>query len=569
MAISNIKLRASTTAVSNLKANVDASINVKSSPLTHEEVDLNFLELAEAVKNKSISPLTANLDAGTNTILNAGNIAIGTSTVGGVLTVNSTSLTTSAILTRTGLTSDDMFSPLRVKSKRASATNMGDNFGSSISFQIEDDGATGSLGYLGFKRVGNDSTGKFSINTYTAGTPAENLTLTAAGVLTVSSVVADLTGSVTGTVSSIANHNTGNLAEGSNLYFTNARADARISASSINALSDVDTSGAANGKILKYNGTSWVVADDVDTNTTDISANTITQLSDVTITSATNGQVLKYNGSAWVNGTDSNPADTDALTEGSSNLYFTNARAISAIQGTNLDMGTTQNITNVNSLQSNTLQVDNQVDFDGPFVHKISSYGQVGRHRRTVSSGLNTYYSGLILEAKGPSPTSDGFGPVVEFELTDDSGTSELGYVGFVRDGADNSGKFIVAGNNAGTTSTKLSVDKNGTVDVPGKLQSSSIVHGVQNISGPGAISLTETVSLLTTTGTDAYTLADGTEGQIKIISMKVNGGNGTVTPTNFVNGTSIVFNDVEDTVTLLYQTTGWVLLARQNATVI
>ena len=96
----------------------------------------------------------------------------------------------------------------------------------------------------------------------------------------------------------------------------------------------------------------------------------------------------------------------------------------------------------------------------------------------------------------------------------------------------------------------------------------SGLTHNVQNITGPGAISLTETVTLLTTTGTNAYTLANGTEGQIKIISMKVDGGNATVTPTSFVNGTQIVFNDVEDTVTMLYQSTGWVLLARQNATV-
>jgi hypothetical protein len=61
---------------------------------------------------------------------------------------------------------------------------------------------------------------------------------------------------------------TDGIAEGStNLYFTNARADARIAAASINALSDVDTSGASNGKILKYNGSTWVVADDTDTDT--------------------------------------------------------------------------------------------------------------------------------------------------------------------------------------------------------------------------------------------------------------------------------------------------------------
>jgi hypothetical protein len=47
---------------------------------------------------------------------------------------------------------------------------------------------------------------------------------------------------------------------------------------------------------------------------------------------------------------------------------------------------------------------------------------------------------------------------------------------------------------------------------------------------------------------------------------MKTDGGDGIVTPANFVNGTNITFNDVEDTVTLLYQSTGWVALARQNA---
>ena len=45
----------------------------------------------------------------------------------------------------------------------------------------------------------------------------------AAGTIT-ASIVGNLTGNVTGTVSSLSNHNTGALSEGSNLYFTNARA---------------------------------------------------------------------------------------------------------------------------------------------------------------------------------------------------------------------------------------------------------------------------------------------------------------------------------------------------------
>ena len=92
-----------------------------------------------------------------------------------------------------------------------------------------------------------------------------------------------------------------------------------------------------------------------------------------------------------------------------------------------------------------------------------------------------------------------------------------------------------------------------------------SFYKSVQNITGPGAISLTEAVTLITTTGADAYTLADGTEGQVKIISMVVDGGNATVTPDNFVNGTKMTFNSNSDTIILLYQSTGWVVIANQN----
>lgn len=90
----------------------------------------------------------------------------------------------------------------------------------------------------------------------------------------------------------------------------------------------------------------------------------------------------------------------------------------------------------------------------------------------------------------------------------------------------------------------------------------------VQTITGPGTIDVVNTVTLLITTGTnDAFTLPDGSrEGQLKIISMKTDGGDGIVTPDNFINGTRITFNDVEDTVTLIWQSTGWIAIARQNA---
>jgi hypothetical protein len=53
-------------------------------------------------------------------------------------------------------------------------------------------------------------------------------------------VTGNLTGNVTGTVSSLSNHTTADLSEDTNLYYTNARADARIAAASITDLSDAD-----------------------------------------------------------------------------------------------------------------------------------------------------------------------------------------------------------------------------------------------------------------------------------------------------------------------------------------
>ena len=54
-------------------------------------------------------------------------------------------------------------------------------------------------------------------------------------------VTGNLTGNVTGTVSSIANHSTTDLTEGTNLYYTNARADARIAAADTDDLSEGTT----------------------------------------------------------------------------------------------------------------------------------------------------------------------------------------------------------------------------------------------------------------------------------------------------------------------------------------
>ena len=97
-----------------------------------------------------------------------------------------------------------------------------------------------------------------------------------------------------------------------------------------------------------------------------------------------------------------------------------------------------------------------------------------------------------------------------------------------------------------------------------------AIRGGVQSLSGAGAVDLTNLVTELTTTGANALTLADGTtSGQVKIVNMIVDGGDGTLTPVTFANGTTITFDAVAESATLVWNSTiGWVATSVNGATV-
>jgi hypothetical protein len=97
-----------------------------------------------------------------------------------------------------------------------------------------------------------------------------------------------------------------------------------------------------------------------------------------------------------------------------------------------------------------------------------------------------------------------------------------------------------------------------------------TIRGGVQSLSGAGAVDLTNLITELTTTGANALTLADGTtSGQIKIVNMIVDGGDGTLTPATFANGTTITFDAVGESATLVWNSTvGWVATSTVGATI-
>ena len=88
-----------------------------------------------------------------------------------------------------------------------------------------------------------------------------------------------------------------------------------------------------------------------------------------------------------------------------------------------------------------------------------------------------------------------------------------------------------------------------------------------QALSGAGAMSLTTYYTAWTTTSTDAGSLADGTAiGQLKKVQLIVDGGDGTLTPTNLSGGTTITFADAGDFVILAWNGTDWVAIELGNA---
>lgn len=89
-----------------------------------------------------------------------------------------------------------------------------------------------------------------------------------------------------------------------------------------------------------------------------------------------------------------------------------------------------------------------------------------------------------------------------------------------------------------------------------------------ESISGAGAASVTEKTTLVTTTGADAVTLADGVYvGQIKVIILVVDGGTMTLTPANALGWTTCTFADAGDSITLQWTAGGWALIGQGGLT--
>lgn len=91
-----------------------------------------------------------------------------------------------------------------------------------------------------------------------------------------------------------------------------------------------------------------------------------------------------------------------------------------------------------------------------------------------------------------------------------------------------------------------------------------------QSLSGNGSlvVNTTAAVTYLTTTGAATLSFNDGVQGQEKTITMIADAGDAVLTPTSAAGFTTITFNDVGDTVRLIFLNTKWRILSNYGATV-
>jgi hypothetical protein len=91
-----------------------------------------------------------------------------------------------------------------------------------------------------------------------------------------------------------------------------------------------------------------------------------------------------------------------------------------------------------------------------------------------------------------------------------------------------------------------------------------------QSLSGSGSlvVNTSAAVTYVTTTGSATLSFSDGVQGQEKTITMITDGGDAVLTPSSTAGFTTITFNDVGDTVRLIFLNTKWRILSNYGATV-
>ena len=362
-------------------------------------------------------------------------------------------------------------------------------------------------------------------NIIQAGDPISDLN-NDAGFITSSGAPVQSVFGRTGTITATSgDYTTTEVTEGTNLYFTNARADARISAADIGDLNDVDITSVQDNDALIYNSTTGnfenepipsapvtsvfgrtgtVTAQSGDYTTSQVNEGTnlyftnaradariaaanIGDLNNVSITSVADNQALIYDSasSEWVNEalpsapvdsvntqTGAVVLDTDDISEGSTNLYYTDARAQSAAD-TQIAAANIQDLNNVSVTTPSSGQV---LEYNGTnWINSTPTSGTVTSIATTAPITGGTITSTGTIGISQATTSTDGYLSSTDWttfnnklasgdnvsELTNDAGyTTNTGTVTSV----------AVSGGTTGLTVSGSPITSSGTITLAGTL---------------------------------------------------------------------------------------------------
>lgn len=130
---------------------------------------------------------------------------------------------------------------------------------------------------------------------------------------------------------------------------------------------------------------------------------------------------------------------------------------------------------------------------------------------------------------------------------------------------------FVDAGTDKvgfGTGTPAEKVDVNGNLAISGGFLRLSATP--QSLSGSGSLvaNTSAAITHITTTGSATLSLADGVSGQEKTLVMITDGGDAVLAPATTSGFTTVTFNDVGDTVRLLFTNSKWHVIGSYGVTI-
>jgi hypothetical protein len=452
-------------------------------------------------------------------LLNAnGGIAVDTNN----FTVNGT---TGAVSTASTLNADGAVTfgdTLTVTDATTLQTTLGVTGATTLSSTL---GVTGNTTVGGTLGVTGNTT--LSANLTVTGTSAFTGAITATG---------GVIGDVTGQVSSIANHDTGDLTEGTNLYYTNERVDDRVAAlvaggTGITAtyndagnlltlsaeFSEYDTDSIVEGSTNLFTtaartrthftygtgielnaGELSVTQVDIDTdNVTEGSTNLFTTAAR-TRTHFTYGTGVELSGAGELSVTQAD-IDTDNVTEGSTNIFYTEARFDASLGAKTTD--------DVTEGSTNLYYTDARADA------RIAA-----ATTDDLSEGTNLYYTDARADARVAAATGANLDLSNQSTADLSEGTNLYYTEARVQDKLDNAFAQLSAMLNNLATTTTLTLNLSGD-PTPGAV----VTAGSMTATGLGGF--TAATGVATTGGTGTGLTVDTTVSSGAITAVTVNAG--------------------------------------------